>query len=144
MKKISTEELITWELESYLDGVLSCFDFCDSNLGRYVTGKALELLEKLPECERSYAISKALAAPDYDCINGFPYPQADNEFFLPCTEFEIDVTNIKLQSPEDFYIRKTGDCKLAYYSIIYGAYIGLDLNRLEKYVSDFLADQENE
>lgn len=143
MKKISTEALITWELESYLDGVLSCFDFDDSNLDRFVTGRALELLEKLPDSERSYAIGKVLAKPDYDCINSFPYPQGDNEFFLPSTEFEIDITRLKLQSPDDFCIREIGDCKLAYYALDYGVYIGLDLDKLADYVADYLAAQEN-
>lgn len=147
MKKISTEELITWELESYLDGVLSCFDFNDDNLEQYVTGKALELLKRLPESERSYAISRVISSPDYDCINGFPCNQGDDEFFLPCTELEIDISRMKLESPDDFCIRKMGDCKLAYYGIDYGAFIALDLDSLEKYVSDYLRDQaagENE
>lgn len=144
MKKISTADLITLELESYLDGLLSCCDFDDSNLGRYVTGAALELLEKLPERERAYAISRVISSPDYDCINGFPYPQSDNEFFLPPTELEIDITNMKLEDPEDFCIRKMGDCKLAYYALDYGAFIGLDLDILEKYVTDYLTDRETE
>lgn len=143
MKKISTEELITLELESYLDGVLSCFDFDDSNLDRFVTGRALELLEKLPESERAYAIGRALGTVDYDCINSFPFPQSENEFFLAPTEFEIDITHLELEEPEDFYIRKMGDCKLAYYALDYGAFIGLDLDRLAKYVTDYLTDQEN-
>lgn len=143
MKKVSTIDLVTWELESYLDGVLSCFDFCDGILDRFVTGGALDLLEKLPERERAYAIREAIAAPNYDCINFFPCPQGDNEFFLASTEFEIDITNIALENPDDFCIRKMGDCKLAYYALDYGAYIGLDLEKLEAYVTDFLADQEN-
>ena len=141
MKKISTEELITWELESYLDGVLSCFSLDDTNLDRFVTGKALELLEKLPESERAYAIGKVLAKPDYDCINGFPCSQGDDDFFLPSTEFEIDITRLKLESPDDFHVRKMGDCKLAYYSMDYGAFIAMDLDKLADYVSDYLADQ---
>jgi len=147
MEKISTIDLVTWELESYLDGILTCCDFDNDSIEQYVTGEALELLKRLPECERAYAIGSALAAPDYDCINCFPYPRGDNEFFLPPTEFEIDITDMKLESPEDFYIQKTGDCKLAYYAMEYGAFIALDLDKLADYVSNYLADQaagENE
>ena len=144
MKKISTETLVTCELECYLDGVLSNFSFDDTNLEQFVTGRALELLKKLPSSERSYAISKAIAAPNYDCVNGFPCNQGEDEFFLPCTEFEIDITNMKLQSPEDFFIREIGDCKLAYYSLDYGAFIALDMDKLAEYVSDYLADQAAE
>ncbi len=140
MKKTSTEELITWELKSYLDGVVSCFDFCDDNLDRFVTGAALDLLKRLPESERSYALGEVLAAPDYGCINGFPCPQSDGEFFLAPTELEIDITNIALETPEDFCIRKIGDCKLAYYALDYGAYIPLDLDGLSQYVTDYLAE----
>ena len=140
MKKVSTEELVTRELDSYLSGVLSCYRFDDGTLDRFVTGKALESIKRLPTHMRAYAIGYALGTVDYQCINGFPYPQAEDEFFLAPTEFEIDVTQLKLEEPEDFYIRKTGDCKLAYYSLNYGAFIALDLNRLEKYVNDYLAD----
>jgi hypothetical protein len=143
MKKISTVDLVTGELKNYLDGVLSCFNFCDSNLGQYVTGKALELLKKLPESERACAIGRALAEPDYNCINGFPYNQSDDEFLLPPTELEIDITNIALESPDDFYIQKIGDCKLAYYALDYGAFIALDLDKLEEYVTEYLEDQKN-
>ena len=142
MEKISTIDLVTWELESYLDGILTCCDFDNDSIEQYVTGKAQELLEKLPECERAYAIGSALGAVDYDCINPFPCPQGDNEFFLPGTEFEIDITDMKLESPEDFYIRKTGGCKLAYYSIDYGAFIGLDLDQINRYVTEYLAENE--
>jgi hypothetical protein len=143
MKKISTVDLVTGELKNYLDGVLSCFNFCDSNLGQYVTGKALELLKKLPESERACAIVSALGTVDYDCINGFPYPQDEDEFLLPPTELEIDITNIALETPEDFHIEKMGDCKLAYYALDYGAFIGLDLDKLEEYVTEYLEDQKN-
>ena len=143
MKKVSTEELITAELENYLEGVLTCCDFDNSNLDRYVTGRALELLEKLPENERPRAISEALGTVDYGCINAFPYPQDDDEFLLPFTEFEIDITNAALESPDDFCITTgTGDCKLAYYAINYGAYIPLDLNKLEAYVSAYLTENK--
>jgi len=38
----------------------------------------------------------------------------------------------------DFYIQKIGDCKLAYYALNYGAFIPLDLDELEKYVTEYL------
>lgn len=138
MKKVNTEELITRELESYLDGVLSCFDFNDDNLERYVTGKALELLKKLPKEERPFAIDNVLAKPDFSCINDFPYNQREDDFLLPPTEFEIDITNMALEEPDDFYIRGVGGCNLAYYALIYGAFITLDLDKLADYVSDYL------
>jgi len=61
--KVNTEELITAELKNYLDGVLSCLDFDNDNLEHYVTGKALELLKRLPQEERSCAIGEVLAEP---------------------------------------------------------------------------------
>ena len=143
MKKVSTEELITGELECYLDGVLSCCDLDGGALDQYVTGKALDLLKKLPKEERPYAIGKALGTVNYDCINGFPYNQEENEFFLPQTEFEIDITDIILENPNDFYVKEIGGCKLAYYALNYGAFIALDLDKLEGYVQDYLTDQKN-
>lgn len=143
MKKISTEELTTSALESYLDGILSCFDFGDIDLDRYVTGKSRDLLEKLPESEWSYAIGRALGAVDHDCIKCFPWPQKDYEFFLPPTELEIDITHLELEEPDDFYIREVSGRKLAYCAMEYGASIALDLNRLEEYVQDYLTDQKN-
>lgn len=140
MKKVSTEELITRELESYLDGLLTGCDLDDGALGQYVTGKALELLKKLPEDERPFAIGNVLAKPDFSCINPFPYNQRGNDFLLPPTEFEIDITNMVLEGPDDFYIREVGGCNLAYYTLDYGAFITLDLDGLEKYVTDYLAD----
>jgi hypothetical protein len=138
MKKISTKDLIARGLESYLDDVLSCFDFNDYNLDQHVTGRARELLEKLPESERTSAISRAISRPDYGCINCFPFPQKDYEFFLPPMALEIDITNIALEEPEDFYIQKFGDRKLAYYYMDYGAFIDLDLDKLEKYITEYL------
>ena len=140
MKRISTEGLITQELKSYLDGVLSCFDFDNDSLEHYVTGRALELLKKLPEEERSYAIDKALAEPDYGCVNSFPYNQKESEFFLPPTEFEIDITNIVLENPNDFYIKEDSGRKLAYYAVSYGAFVALDIDRLEEHINDYLTD----
>jgi len=78
----------------------------------------------------------------YSCINSFPYNQRESEFFLPSTEFEIDISHLELEEPEDFYIRKTGDCKLAYYSLDYGAFIALDLDRLNQYVTGYLAENK--
>jgi len=141
--KVSTAELVTMELENYLDGILSGCDLDDTNLDRFVTGKALELLKRLPQSERAYAIGKVLAKPDYDCVNGFPYNQEESEFFMPPTEFEIDITHLELENPDDFYVREIGGCKLAYYAMNYGAYIALDLDKLEEYVQDYLTDQKN-
>lgn len=140
MKKVSTADLVTMELKTYLDGILTCCDLDNGALDQYVTGKALDALKRLPKEERPYAIGRALGTVDYNCVNPFPHKQKESEFFLPQTELEIDITDIVLESPNDFYIREVSDCKLAYYALNYGAYIDLDLNRLEKYVNDYLAD----
>lgn len=141
MKKISTSDLIGWELENHLEEILTGCDF-GSNLGLYVTGDALELLEKLPESERAAAIRWVISSPDYGCICGFPYPQSDSYFFLPPTELEVDITNIKLEDPGDFYIQRIGDRKLAYYAVDYGALVALDMYKLGEHVHYYLTDQK--
>ncbi len=98
---------------------------------------------RLPREERPYAIGKVLAEPDYSCINGFPCSQGEDEFFLPPAEFEIDVTDIGLETPEGFHEERMGDCTYVYYNMDYGAFIALDLDKLEEYVTDYLEDQKN-
>ena len=140
MKKVSTADLVTMELESYLDGILTCCDLDGGALDQYVTGKALDLLKRLPKEERPYAIGRALGTVDYNCVNDFPYNQYANELLLPPTEFEIDITDIVLENPDDFYIKEGSGRKLAYYALNYGAFIALDIDRLEEYVNDYLAE----
>jgi hypothetical protein len=135
-KKITADDILTWELESLADAIGNSLPLDEDFLSRYCGKKIADQLRRIPESDREYILASHIGEGHH----AYSIPtESDNEILLPVGEVEFQFEG----NPEDvfddvgeFYISEN----LAYVSS-YAAAFPVDVAALRQEIDEFLSSQ---
>ena len=135
-RKITTEDVENWELESLSDAIGNCLELNDDFLSRYCGKEVAELLRQVPEPDRESILAPHIG--EGRIVGGF-YSIGESSIVLPIGEIETQFDGAPedyFDNPADFVIHGN----LAYLSAD-GAEFPIDVPGLTEDVETYLSDK---
>jgi hypothetical protein len=135
-KKITTDDIVSWEIQSLGDALGNCLELNDDFLGRYCGEQVKQQLLRIPEDRREYFLSSHLEDGHEVC--GYA-SMSDSEIMLPVGEIEYQFEGSPddvFENPDEFTIH--GD--LAYCGCD-GVAFPVDIAGLRQEIDEWLSSE---
>lgn len=135
-KKITVDDIYSWELQSLGDAIGNCLELNDDFLSRYCGEEIAAQLRRIPESDREYILQSHIG--EGYIVNTIP-TSSESEIYLPIGEIEYQFDGNPedtFENPEDFYISGNLACVGAY-----GAYFPVDVPALRQEIDEYLSSQ---